>query len=201
MTNEDWKGNTQSVMATLNASNHSSKDRPTLDYYATPAKAVRDLLRLEIFSDDIWECACGEKAISNIITEENVYNVRSSDIVDRCGNEVYDFLSSENQSWHGDIITNPPFAKATDFLVKALDIVEHNARIAFFLRIQFLEGIKRREIFNQYPPEKIYVASRNLRCALNGDFANATGNASTYCWMIWTKGYQGLTTLEWFNPV
>lgn len=38
-----------------------------------------------------------------------------------------------------------------------------------------------------------------MRCAKNGDFANATGNASTYCWFIWEKGNKNPPTIGWFN--
>lgn len=191
---EDWKGNTQSVMATLNASGHSDGERADRDYYATPEKAVRDVNNLEVFYE-VWEPACGELAISQHLQQV----VRSSDIVDRGCNEVFDFLSIENQHWHGDIVTNPPFAKATEFLEKALNIIPDGRKIAFFLRIQFLEGVKRRAIFERHPPIRVWVSTHNLRCAKNGDFANATGNASTYCWFIWEKGYTGKPEIGWFN--
>ena len=64
----------------------------------------------------------GEKHLSNEF-ERNGYKVRSSDLIDRCGNEIYDFLSDDNKEWHGDIITNPPFKYATKFVRKALDII------------------------------------------------------------------------------
>lgn len=193
----DWIGNTQSVMATLNASSHSEFERGDRDYYATPTKAVTELLRLEKFQDTIWEPACGEMAISSVL-ENAGYAVRNSDIVNRGHHEICDFLST-TQQWDGDIVTNPPFAKATEFLLKALSLVNDGAKVAFFLRIQFLEGVKRRAIFNQAPPIRVYVASRNMRCAKNGDFANATGNASTYAWFVWEKGFQGHPQLGWFN--
>ena len=78
-----------------------------MDYYATDPIAAKLLLQVEDFSQRIWECACGEKHLAKVF-EEAGYEVRSSDIVDRCGNEVYDFLSIENTYWNGDIITNPP---------------------------------------------------------------------------------------------
>jgi hypothetical protein len=195
---KDWKGNKQSVMATLNASNHSESDRAVWDYYATPSEAVTGLLKKHKFNNLVWEPACGEGAISSIL-EKSEYQVRSSDIVQRGKHELFDFLSIENQEWQGDIITNPPFAKATEFLEKALQIINDGAYIAFFLRIQFLEGKKRRIIFDRDPPYKVIVASKTMRCAKNGDFGNATGNASTYAWFIWAKGYNGKPSIEWFN--
>lgn len=183
-------------MATLNASGHSSDDRADLDYYATPSGAVEELLRLEVFSN-VWECACGEMAISKVLQKAGI-TVRSSDIKNR-GNDVIDFLSAENRTWAGDIITNPPFAKATEFLEKAIQIIRTGDKIAFFLRIQFLEGVRRRQIFERNPPIRIWVASRTFRCAKNGDFERATGNASTYCWFIWEKGFNGSPQIGWMN--
>lgn len=194
---KDWIGGTQNVMATLNSSHNTDKERAERDYYATPRKAVEELLGLEKFNHNIWECAAGELHISDIL-ENAGYNVRSSDIIERRASvEEYDFLQAKE--WHGDIVTNPPFAKATEFLEKALSIVHDGAKIVFFLRIQFLEGVKRRALFEKHPPRRVWVASRNMRCAKNGDFANATGNASTYCWFVWEKGYQGKPEIGWFN--
>lgn len=193
----DWKGNTQSVMATLNASSHSDKERELNDYYATPPKAVEQLLKLEEFQDNIWECACGEGHISKVLID-NGFNVLSSDIIDRKYGEVKDFLKTD-QIFDGDIITNPPFSRATDFLLHAMKVTKPHAKIVMLLRIQFLEGVQRGKIYKKYPPKKVYVASRNLRCAKNGDFKNATGNASTYCWFIWENGFEGTPEIGWFN--
>lgn len=194
---KDWTGNTQSVLATLNSSNNTPKIRAENDYYATPPKAVYDLLKLEDFQQNIWECACGEGHISKVLIEQG-FNVKSSDLIDRGFGEVIDFLKIK-EKFNYDIITNPPFSKATEFLLKAMQYSTKGNKIAMLLRIQFLEGVKRGHIYKIYPPKKVYVASRNMRCAKNGDFKNATGNASTYCWFIWENGFKGSPQLGWFN--
>jgi hypothetical protein len=201
--NKDWVGNTQSVMATLNASNHSPKQRAERDYYATPPEATRQLLELETFYEYVWEPACGGGHISKVL-QECGYKVFNTDIVVRdfdCAE--LDFLSIDSTAyyWQGDIITNPPFKYATEFAYKALDLIAPGARVAFFLRIQFLESIKRRKFFDTHPPESVYVATRNLRCARNGDFETATGNASTYAWFVWRKGFKTDPRIRWFNPI
>ena len=50
---KDWIGDTQSVMATLNSSNNTDSIREKNDYYATPPKAVEQLLELESFQNNI----------------------------------------------------------------------------------------------------------------------------------------------------
>jgi hypothetical protein len=196
---KDWLGGTQNVMATLNASSHSDNERASNDYYATPRKAVISLLEMETFQNKIWECACGEGHISKVLTESG-FEVFSSDLIDRGFGKTVDFLALEAKFHYneGDIITNPPFAKANEFLLQAMDLLQFGCKLAMLLRIQFLEGVKRREIFSTFPPKTILVSSRNMRCAKNGDFENATGNASTYCWFIWEKGFTGLPQVNWF---
>tara|TARA_Y100000034_G_scaffold133620_1_gene199622 strand:- start:28 stop:657 length:630 start_codon:yes stop_codon:yes gene_type:complete len=194
--NKDWTGNTQSVMATLNASNHSNKDRAKNDYYATPKYAVEKLLEKESFTN-VWECACGGGHISEVLKKHQIHYL-SSDLIDSGYGLQEDFLLS-NREHNGDIITNPPFSKSTEFTFKAMHILKEKRKLALLLRIQFLESIKRHKLFIQYPPKYIYVFVRNIRCARNGDFKNATGNASTYAWFVWEKGLSSEPIVRWIN--
>ena len=204
MWNKDWKWNTQSVMATLNASSHSEWDRAELDYYATPPFAVEKLLEKETFNNKILEPACWEGHISKVLIEK-WYNVESSDIIYRgfpengksVGDNWVDFLNNQN-SFNWDIITNPPYAMSTEFIEKSLEIIPEWNKIAMLLRVQFLESVKRYDkLFSKWGLLKMYVFSRNIRCAKNWDFENATGNASTYCWFIFQKWYKWDATIGW----
>ena len=156
---KDWTGNKTSVFKTLGASSHADTERQQNDYYATDPFAAQLLLQEEVFSDHIWECACGEKHLSKVF-EADGYQVRSSDLVNRCGNEVYDFLSNENTLWDGDIITNPPYKFATQFVQKAIDIIPNGRKVAMFLKLQFLEGKERRKLFEKYPPIRCMYPAR-----------------------------------------
>lgn len=183
----------------VGASNHTDKERQKDDYYATKPKAAELLLKEEAFHHDIWECACGGKHLSNVF-ESHGFNVRSSDIVDRCGNEVADFLSMENTEWNGDIVTNPPYKNAEEFVYKALSIIPNGYKVAMFLRLQFLEGKSRKALFTVAPPTKVYVFSSRVNCAMNGDFIKyPSNNAIAYAWFVWEKGYEGDTIIKWIN--
>lgn len=197
---KDWIGNENSVFKTIGATNHSKEERDINDYYATDPIAAKLLLQNEIFDKNIWECACGEKHLSKVF-EDFGYNVRSSDLIDRCNNEVLDFLNC-NEKWNGDIITNPPYKFAKEFVKKSLDLVEYGNKVAMFLKLLFLEGKSRRELFNKYPPCKIYVCSGRIDCAKNGDFTKMKengGGALAYAWFVWQKGYKGDTIVKWIN--
>lgn len=195
---KDWIGNKKSTFVTLGSSSHSDNERQREDYYATEPKAVEELLKIETFCDSILEPACGEGHISEVL-KRNGYHVVSRDLVDRGYGDVADFLSVDNTLWNGDVITNPPYRYAQEFVEKALQIVPNGRKIAMFLRLQFLEGKKRKELFIQTPPKTIWVSSSRLRCAINGDFAQAGSSATAYAWFVWEKGYCGSTTVKWFN--
>ena len=51
------------VYRMIGASNHSISEREINDYYATPPRATKELLKLEKFYDNILEPYCGEGGI------------------------------------------------------------------------------------------------------------------------------------------
>lgn len=206
MNKKDWKGGTNSSFKTIVATNHSPNERETNDYYATEPKAVRLLLEIEKFEGTIWECACGEGHLSEEMLNLG-YDVFSSDIVDRKYQNIdlthLDFLESKsitpNFQLDWNIITNPPYKYANQFIEKALEIIEIGKKVAFFLPIRYLETKSRKVIFEKYPPIRIYVSSNRLKCAMNGDFEKMANSAVCYAWFVWEKGYTGTTELKWFN--
>src|SRR5262249_23299477 len=52
------------------------------DFYPTPADGTRALLSVESFTGPIWECACGDGAISRELIDAG-YEVVGNDLVDR----------------------------------------------------------------------------------------------------------------------
>lgn len=149
----------------------------------------------------IWECACGEGHLSERLKQYG-YNVYSSDLIDRgYGEGGVDFLT-DNRLWHGDIITNPPYKYAKEFVEHALDIVDDGCKVIMFLKLQFLEGKARKELYKKYPLKSLMVSSSRILCAKNGEFEKMKaggGSAVAYGWYIWEKGYGGETTIKWIN--
>lgn len=193
---KDWVGNQNSIFKCLGASNHTEDERETNDYYATDPSAIDDLLKVEKFNSNIWECACGEGHLSKRL-EDYGYNVLSSDLIDR-GYEnalVMDFLEQDNK-FDGDIITNPPYKYCSEFILKALELINDGNKVAMFLKLTTLEGQKRyEEIYSKQPPKTVYIYSKRKQCAKNGSFEGTS--AVCYAWFVWEKGYQGDTILKW----
>ena len=189
------------VFTSVGASNHSDKDRQADDYYATDPHALeifleslkRDNIQLH---KNIWECACGEGHLSDVLIK-NGYHVYSSDLID-CGYGEYDrdFLKSNGISCC-DILTNPPYKYANEFVSHALDILDVGYYCVMFLKIQFLEGKARRELFKKYPPKYIYVNSSRQICAMNGEFDKYKATIICYSWFIWEKGFNGEPIIRW----
>lgn len=192
---KDWTGTSESAFKMLGASNHCDDEREENDYYATDPKAIDMLLDKEKFNKNIWEPAVGGGHLSKRLKEHG-YIVKQSDIIQRIeGVDIIDFLKT-NETFDGDIITNPPYKFCTEFILKALELIKEGNKIAMFLKIQTLEGQERyKKIFSKYPPRKIYVFIKRIQCAKNGLFKGSS--AVCYAWFIWEKGYKGHTIIDW----
>lgn len=200
---KNWTGNKKSTFATLGSSNHSDKDREINDFYSTDPKSLHlflDALKKDKeikLSKNIWECACGKGHLSEVLKERG-YNVYSSDLVDRSyGRPNINFLEDTIDFSNFDILTNPPYRYAKEFVERGIDIVGDGHYVIMFLKIQFLEGQARRELFNKYPPKYVYINSARQTCYINGDMSKKMSSAMCYCWFIWEKGFNGEPTLRW----
>lgn len=100
----------------------------------------------------------------------------------------------QNEKFSGDIITNPPYKYANEFIIKSLELT--NRKVALFLRLQTLEGVKRYEqIFKNHPPKTIYVFIKRICCFKPG--GSPYSSAVAYAWFVWDKNYKGETVVKW----
>lgn len=195
---KDWIGNKTSSLVCNGAHNYSTHEREKHDFYATNPKALELLLNFENFDKNIWECACGKGHLSEVL-KSNGYNVLSTDLIDRgYGDKYLDFLNYDGK-WTGDIITNPPYKYAKEFVFKAMEIIPVGKKVAMFLKLSFLESFGRKELFDTFPPKYIYVSRGRLGCVINGEFGKHSTSAVAYAWYIWEKGFKGEPTVRWFN--
>lgn len=198
---KEWKGNSVAFIKTSGFRNKANNEREANDYYATEPLATRLLLELDNFSK-VWEPACGGGHMALPLKEAGVL-ARATDKYDRGyfytdGEELIDFLEYDGE-WDGDIITNPPYRWASDFILKSLSLLKEGRKLAIFVPMRYLSSKGRRKIFDEFPPYKVWASSGRLNCAINGEFEKCKVSPVDYCWIIWHKGYKGETKLGWFN--
>lgn len=132
-------------------------------------------------------------------------NITALDIVDRGYPKtiVSDFFTWSTEDKFDLIITNPPYSMAKEFVEKGMSLLTDNGQMAMFLKIQFLEGAKRRDLFNKYPPKYIYVFRNRMATWNNGHEYNSNGKrwATTMChaWFVWENGSKSEPVIRWID--
>lgn len=174
------------------------------DFYPTPTWATEALLAYENFEGEVWEPACGDGAMAEVLTAAGL-SVYSSDLFDRgFGASGVDFLKSKG--WRMDnIITNPPFSSVEDFILRALTLAKK--KVAIFTKLTILETAGRyRNIFKDTPPTRVLVFSERVTLYPSG-IVTAGTSMIAYCWLIWDKVGSGMrgtarppSELHWIAP-
>ena len=172
-------------------------DQSGPDFFPTPAWAARALMENESFEQEVWECACGDGSMSQVI-EQFVPKVYSSDLHDRgYGESGIDFLEEDRRAVN--IITNPPYNLAESFVETGLQKAEK--KFALLLRLAFLESAKRfRSIFSTTAPSRVWVFSERITFYPNGEQTAGSGTTA-YAWFVWDKAHSGATELVWLPPI
>lgn len=204
---KDWSGNEKSVWMALGASNHTDKERESTDFYATNPRALELFVPYVKLHHKVYEPSCGTGHLSKWL-ENHGYDVLSTDLVDRgYGYGGIDFftvgttnLGFEYESkgtillknWANgetfDILTNPPFKTALNYVLHAIDLIPEDGRVFLFLKTLFLEGRERYErIYKVNPPRYVYQYSNRVKCAKNGNFEGYGGSAQSYAFYEWHK--------------
>lgn len=196
----------------MGARNGAKQERENFDFYATHPQAVYLFMNSALadglkFNSTIWECACGNGHISEVLKEYG-FNVVNSDIVKR-NYECFelDFLNATPEDCAKlcpsgcDIMTNPPFKNAIGFVRKGLELLKTGNYLILFLKFRFLEGAERLKLFREYNPHFVYVHSSRQKCAMNGEFEKYCKSSPTefYSWFVFEKGYKGETILKWIE--
>lgn len=168
-------------------------DRDGPDFFPTPAWATHALIDSELLDGDIWECACGDGSMSTVLLTTG-QSVISTDLYDRgYGESGIDFLNTDRCV--ANIVTNPPYNSAEEFLKAAVQKAEK--KVALLLRLAFLEGVNRqRTIFSVIPPARVWVFSERITFYASGAEVKGSGTTA-YAWFVWEKGVSHPTELRW----
>jgi hypothetical protein len=165
------------------------------DNVYTPYSMTNQFLEVEKFDYNkiFLEPACGKNAIVKVLSDKiNITNLFYFDINNNC-----DFLDHKAEVDY--IITNPPYSKLDQFIVKAKQVATE--KFAFLCKITHLGGVER---FNSgiysdpcYPLTKIYMFTRqanlNFNTKWNPNYTELRDDGKYpagmyyFCWLVWEK--------------
>ena len=171
------------------------ENREIDDFYPTPPRGTQALLSVEKFEGNIWEPACGDGAMSREL-ERAGYAVVSTDLIDRgYGVANRDFLL-DFQTTADNVVTNPPFKLANEFVAHALG--RSRRKVAMLCRLAWLEGKERGAMFQRTPLARVWVFSSRLAMLRGGAKKMAGGGGMiAFAWYVFEHGHQGPPTLGW----
>lgn len=166
------------------------------DFFPTPSWATHALIDNERFDGEVWECACGDGAMSQVF-EAAGHRVISTDLYDRgYGRAGIDFVASTKPV--ANIVTNPPYNAAEAFVTAGTKLAKK--KFALLLRLAFLEGANRANtIFAKAPPARVWVFSERITFYPSGVKPKGSGTTA-YAWFVWDKDAKPGTVLKWFKP-
>jgi len=187
---------TYNLNGSFKPTNKRSADLNGPDFFPTPGWATYALLDNEKFEGDIWECACGNGAMSKIL-EKNGNRVYSSDLYNRgFGDTGIDFTEATTH-WD-NIVTNPPYNSAEAFVSTGVNLAKK--KFALLLRLAFLEGVNRANtIFSYTPPSRVWIFSERITFYAAGAVVKGSGTTA-YAWFVWDKDAPNRSEIKWFKP-
>lgn len=176
--------------------------RAPYEFYPTPPEATRALLSVEDFDGSIWEPACGEGHIAEVLVRAG-YEVVSTDLIQRgYGQGDIDFLREQTpRAKH--IVTNPPYGRGLGdaFVRKALELTAiTGGNVAMLLNLSSLCHPTRHDLWVSHPPTVIYALDE-LVCWPEGrpGLARATTASHRYSWVVWKPGHTGRPAFWWLQ--
>lgn len=177
-----------------NFSCNNTGKRKASDFYETPYSMTEQLLNIELFdlNGTTLEPACGKGAITYVLEKHGFRQITSYD-------KERDFLKEKNT--FSQIITNPPFSLAFEFIQHAKLVAE--TKFALLLPLSYLHGKRRLdEIYSDelFPLARVYVFCRYplLGDALRKDGKYRTG-MMVYAWFVWDKQHKSNPHILWLD--
>lgn len=200
------------------AGSDSAYESPDYDFYATNPTDVELMLKsihrhhitfpgTKFLEPSVGQGHIVEACKSSSYMPQN-QEWTTIDIVDRGypltiqGDYLYTSISEKFDG----IILNPPYSLASQFIERSMGLLNDNGLCLAFLKLQFLEGSTRRDLFNKFPPKYIYVYRNRANPWRNGESVNPTTGkdwSATICfaWFIWQKGSDSEPIIRWVDDV
>lgn len=179
-------------------------DRRAYDFYPTPRPFVEAVLQHVTFPavPKVLDPGAGEGVWGQVLKayypKAHVTGVELRDIPPAKDYDQWiqaDFLSLNPEPLYHLVIGNPPYKIANQVVKRGLEFLRPDGQMVLLLRLAYLEGVHRgKTLYQQNPPFKVLVSSKRISF-----YGNGKTNTIAYAIFHWIKGYQGGTTLSWFD--
>jgi hypothetical protein len=172
---------------------HSGRERAAGDYYSEPPACAKALFNtLGLFPGGFHDPCVGRGTIVDVGLGYGC-TATGADLCDRAAGRfsVRDFL--EDHQRYPNVVTNPPFNLAVDFVVHALELVTEGGRVAILAPSNFLYSQSRYRLFSRTETDAIVFLSRRpsvppgTALELHGEAIRGHGSVD-FCWIVWQQG-------------
>ena len=173
----------------------SGYERKPKDFYSTPpwvTEAIVEHLRLSR-TEPVWEPAAGTGAIVKVLQAAG-YRVVSTDITNG-----FDFLRDQPTWPIRNILTNPPYGCAEQFIERALKLTAPaRGLVAMLLRVDFESAVTRSHLFDSCAmfSEKLVLKKRIKWFEGPGTKSPSENHA----WYGWRHNHDGAPSIS-FSPI
>lgn len=179
-------------------------ERDIHDWYVEPFECSSALFAVETFRGAIWDPACG---IGRIVIEARHAGLKAigTDIVKRSELCVAttDFLAATARAKFSNIVTNPPFSIAEEFVQHALSIVRPGGKVAMLLPLVWMAGFStKRHWLPTSPLRRVYPISPRPSMPPGAviQAGQKPGNGTKdFAWFVWQSGYTGNAEIVFLN--
>ncbi|MCC0783534.1 hypothetical protein IR152_10655 [Clostridioides sp. ES-S-0108-01] len=187
-------------MIFISSTNRSdARDFHVSDYYRTPIPKIKEFLNefskyeniLNLKIRILDPCAGGDNtnsmsyptAIQDFLNQDIL--IDTIDIRDDSrANLKQDYLEFRPKEKYDVIITNPPFNLSLDIINKALNDVKEDGFVIMLLRLNYLGGKVRQELWRNNMPKYIFVHNKRMSFTDDGKT-----DSIEYAHFVWQKGY------------
>lgn len=183
----------------------NSEDRNTNDLYRTPPLATYILQKYSNIPHNVVEPCAGYGNIA-IELERHGHNVKCFDLNQYpealCQIQTgMDVLALDKQLGYDALITNPPYHQDIPRKLVQKALTEYDY-VAVLVRLTFLEGKKRKALFDKHTPTKILIFSDRIKFDNKYlepiEKQDQIGGMIAYAWVIWDKTDKiDHTVLKW----
>ncbi|MFT3728432.1 MAG: hypothetical protein QM759_11465 [Terricaulis sp.] len=179
-------------------------ERDKHDWYVEPYECSAALFAVEAFRGAIWDPACG---VGRIVTEAQRAGLSAigTDIVKRsdvCTLRC-DFLKQQPDIKFSNIVSNPPFGVAEEFVQKSLTLVRSGGKVAMLLPLVWMAGFSaKRQWLPRSPLRRVFPLSPRPSMPPGAVIAagETPGNGTKdFAWFLWQNGYSGTPEIVFLN--